>query len=147
VELVESELAKLQKKVDRRIYRIVKDEIGEYLAYMREDLSKPLNDFLIGYRTSVRRVQLKLDTAQLAELLGTDQTSINAIERGDDGVSVERLIKICDVLKVSPSYILGFDNVIDDEDLFISSVKAYTLQASDAEKKKILRLIEVVLEN
>jgi transcriptional regulator with XRE-family HTH domain len=43
----------------------------------------------------------------LADALSTKQPNISGIERGERGLTVQQLVRICRVLKTSPNDILG----------------------------------------
>jgi len=145
MEMVNDGLSDLYDVGDKKLYRTIKDEVAEYLSYMDDELGRKMTLYLLGHQLRKRRIQLKLNTMEFADLLDTDQTTINAIERGEDGVSLERLRRICKILQVSSDYFLGIERIYEREDLFLASMKARVYKATDEEKEKILKLTDVLL--
>lgn len=64
----------------------------------------------IGGRIRAFRQEKDLTQTDLAELLGTKQTAVSAVERGQRGLTVQQLVKLARVLKTSPNDILGEGN-------------------------------------
>lgn len=60
----------------------------------------------IGIRIAQRRRELKMKQNQLAELTDLSNNHISNIENGHSIPSLETLAKICDVLNVTPDYLL-----------------------------------------
>jgi len=146
INLVERALAQLSKSGGRKRYRTTKDEIAEYLFHTEEALSKPLSNFLIGYQLRKRRKELNMSTFDIAVAMKTDQPSITAIERGDDGVSMERLKMLARVVGVRPGYFFGNDNdKIEDVDAFFLTVKAHMSGATDMEKDYLLDYMNMMM--
>ncbi len=61
----------------------------------------------IGARIRTLRQQRDLTQTELAKMLGTRQTAVSELERGNRGLTVQQLVKIARVLKASPNEILG----------------------------------------
>lgn len=53
-----------------------------------------------------RRKELGMSTQDLAEALGVKAQSVNRIERGDKGLSMDTFLAVCRVLKISPEELL-----------------------------------------
>lgn len=145
MDMINDGLSDLYDVGDKKMYKIVKEEVAEYLTYMDDELGRSMTTFLLGYQLRKRRNLLRLTTMQFADLLDTDQTTINAIERGEDGVSLERLRRMCKILKISADYFLGIERTYESEDLFLTQFKARLYKATDAQKEQILRHTDVVL--
>jgi len=64
----------------------------------------------LGARIRVLRQQRDLTQAKLAKLLGTKQTAISEVERGNRGLSLQQLVKLARALKTTPNDILGETN-------------------------------------
>ena len=60
----------------------------------------------LGRRISLRRRHQKIQQQNLAEMLGISNNHLSSIERGKSGPSLEVLIGICNILKVTPDYLL-----------------------------------------
>lgn len=60
----------------------------------------------IGERIRSRRNQLKLTQQQICTKIDTTQTHYSNIENGKTGLSLEMLLKLCEILDVSADYIL-----------------------------------------
>jgi len=64
----------------------------------------------IGARIRTLRQQRDMTQTDLARLLGTRQTAVSEVERGNRGLTVHQLVKLARVLKTSPNTILGEGN-------------------------------------
>lgn len=60
----------------------------------------------VGRRIKVRRVQLGITQAELAQKLSVGQSNLSYIERGERDVSVSLLEEIATALKCKPEYFL-----------------------------------------
>ena len=58
---------------------------------------------VVYYRKKKRLTQMKL-----AELADIDRSHISAIELGNVGVSFDVIIKLCDVLEITPKQLFDF---------------------------------------
>lgn len=68
----------------------------------------------IGERIRTRRKELNLSQRELAARLGyTDHTTLNRIEADKVDLPQSRIVKIAEVLRVTPGYLLGM--VSEDE--------------------------------
>lgn len=69
-------------------------------------------DMPIGERIRQRREELGLSQSELARIVGyKSRSSINKLEKDDkNGVSREQLYKIAQALKVTPSYLMGWED-------------------------------------
>ena len=65
-----------------------------------------LNLTEIGERLRIRRTQLRLTQQQICSKIDTTQTHYSNIENGKTGLSLEMLLKICEILDVSTDYVL-----------------------------------------
>lgn len=62
----------------------------------------------IGERIKARRKELKMSQREMAARLGyTDHTTLTRIEAGKVDLPQSRLMKIAEVLEVTPGYLLG----------------------------------------
>lgn len=64
----------------------------------------------IGARVRTLRQERDLTQTELAKILGTTQTAVSEIERGNRGLTVQQLVKLSRALKTSPDGILGEEN-------------------------------------
>jgi len=64
----------------------------------------------VGARVRALRQEKDLTQTALAKLLGTTQTAVSEIERGNRGLTVQQLVKLARALKTSPDAILGEEN-------------------------------------
>lgn len=69
-------------------------------------------EMAIGERIRQRREELGLSQSELARIVGyKSRSSINKLEKDDkNGVSREQLYKIAQALKVTPSYLMGWED-------------------------------------
>ena len=61
----------------------------------------------IGARVRVLRQELGFTQTKLAKILGTTQTALSEVERGNRGLTVQQVVKLARSMKVSPNEILG----------------------------------------
>ena len=72
----------------------------------------------LGYRLKELRKDKEMSQAQLGEILGVSKVSVSGYENGTRVPSVEILLMMLDVFKVSADYLLGRElNVICEGDL------------------------------
>jgi len=87
---------------------VVKNKVVEYTKHLGEKVTTKLKNFVTGWQVKKRREELGLSTLDLADMIGSGQTTINQIERGGTGVSHKRLIVIAKALAVDDlAYFLG----------------------------------------
>lgn len=60
----------------------------------------------MGMRIKIRRKELKIKQAELAESLDISNNHMSAIENGKQKPSLDTFVKICIYLKVTPDYLL-----------------------------------------
>lgn len=65
-----------------------------------------LNFDIIGKRVRTYRKQAGMTQGKLAEKAGMDTNNVSRIERGISTPTLESLVKICNVLKVTPNDLL-----------------------------------------
>ena len=148
IELVDTGLSKLHELGEKKRYKTTKDEIVEYLFYMDDELSQPLERYLIGYQLRKRRKEIGMEAIDIAIALDSDQNTITAIERGEYGISIARLKKISKILGVGAAYLLGDESQKpEDTDPFILKVKARMTKATESDKDAAIKLIEIMMEN
>ncbi len=88
----------------------------------------------VGARIKARRMELKLSQREMAARLGyTDHTTLTRIEGGKIDLPQSRIVKIAEVLGVTPAYLMGWEQ--DPEDLG-------ALAASILKDKKLLSLVQ-----
>ena len=61
----------------------------------------------VGRRVRELRIAADRTQAQLAKTLGTTQTAVSEIERGNRGLTVQQVVKLSRALKTSPNALLG----------------------------------------
>jgi transcriptional regulator with XRE-family HTH domain len=61
----------------------------------------------IGERVRALRLAHDLTQTQLAKILGTSQTALSEMERGNRGLTVQQVVKLARALKATPNDILG----------------------------------------
>lgn len=60
----------------------------------------------MGERIKAARKRKKITQQKLGDLIGLNEKTISAIENDNALTKLENLVKICDVLEVSPNYLL-----------------------------------------
>jgi len=61
----------------------------------------------LGRIVALRRMQLGMTQAQLAERCNLSDSYIGCIERADRKISIEALLSLCEALSLSPNFLLG----------------------------------------
>ena len=62
----------------------------------------------LGDRIRGARARLRLTQAELARRIGISATAMNAIEADEADPRASRILKLAEVLDVSPDYLLGY---------------------------------------
>ena len=62
----------------------------------------------LGDRIRGARARLRMTQAELARQIGISATAMNAIEADEADPRASRILKIAEVLDVSPDYLLGY---------------------------------------
>lgn len=74
-------------------------------------IHKEKEDMTIGDRIRARREELGMSQSDLARKAGyKSRSSINKIENDDRGATRENLISIAKALRVTPSYLMGWEH-------------------------------------
>ena len=60
----------------------------------------------MGKRIKIRRKELQMKQAKLAELLEVSDNHVSSIENGTEKPSLDLFIRLCDQLNVTPDYLL-----------------------------------------
>lgn len=60
----------------------------------------------MGNRIKLRRKELRIKQAELAEMLNISNNHMSSIENGRQKPSLDTFIQICSLLKVTPDYLL-----------------------------------------
>lgn len=60
----------------------------------------------MGNRIKLRRKELRIKQAELAEMLNISNNHMSSIENGRQKPSLDTFIQICNLLKVTPDYLL-----------------------------------------
>lgn len=68
----------------------------------------------IGDRLKKIRLEKSLSQTELGKLIDVSKVSISGYENGTKLPTVDRLIKLCEHLNVTPNYLLGFDMLISE---------------------------------
>ncbi len=89
-----------------------------------------LNSVMLGERIKKVRREANLSTAQFAELCDLSYVYARKIESGGKTPSLSMFLHICNVLKVSPEYLLAdsleVENSNADWEKYETAVKKYT---------------------
>lgn len=98
---------------------------------------------IIGNRIQLRRKELGLKQYTLAEMLDISNNHMSSIENGREKPSLEILLHICDILKITPDYLLLGNMHTDD----ISQDILASLRLCSKEDVKLARdFIELLVE-
>lgn len=68
----------------------------------------------IGERIKLKRIENGLTQLELAKRMGyTSKAAICKVETGEDNITTDRIDKFAKALNCSPSYLMGWDDIID----------------------------------
>ena len=81
---------------------------------------------------------------EVAELIGVEPRHISQIERGYSKGSIDTLIRLCDVYKITPDIVL-YDLLDKDTKNFISVYDEKFKKLSKKDKETVLHLIDYFL--
>lgn len=73
----------------------------------RRPRTDPLSKKQIGQRLRALRTERGISQVELARRLGSYQTVISAIERGERGLTLQQVMKLADALGAPPADLLG----------------------------------------
>ncbi|MCL2841610.1 MAG: helix-turn-helix domain-containing protein, partial [Defluviitaleaceae bacterium] len=77
-----------------------------------------------------------------------EPTNLNAMERGDEGVSLERARRLANALGVTLDYFFGDDTkVLEEVDPFLLVMKSYTSSLSQETKNAITQVVKIFIDN
>ena len=100
-------------------------------------------DFLaIGNKLCMIRKAMGMTQADVAEAAGVCDRTYADIERGTVNMRVETLLRICNVLKITPDEVLT-----SDTDLSYEEILNLLNSASNKNRKTALKILEAYLQN
>ena len=106
-----------------------------------------MNYELLGINIRNRRKEKKYTLEQLAEKLDVSATFIGQIERAKGKPSLETLVKIANVLEISPDSLLFGDlNSQSGNSHFIKKILELTDTFTPRERELLLKNIEIINE-
>lgn len=85
-----------------------------------------------------------LTQSEVAELIGVEPRHISQIERGYSKGSIDTLIKLCNVYKITPDIVL-YDLLDNDTKNSVTTYNEQFKQLSKKDKETILHLIDYFL--
>ena len=95
----------------------------------------------IGSRIKAIRTQKNITQNQLADIIGSDRTVIARIENGNQGFSIDYLIKIANALETSADPILAGSLIHIGNNTLEDQLHALLLNSSTEEKEIISKII------
>ena len=89
----------------------------------------------IGRRLRTAREHHQMTQAQVAEILGIAENSYSNMERGQQKISLRRVIELCTLFKIKPGTVLDdcCDELIAQEDITLDE---------NVEKQELFRILE-----
>lgn len=98
----------------------------------------------VGERIAARRRELKLKQWQVEQKAGIADKYLSNIERGASGLSIDVLMKLCDVLETTPDALL-LDTVVDENNDYVRSINSRLRQMSSKQARLALSLMDWIL--
>lgn len=90
---------------------------------------------IIGARIKEERLKRNLTQEELGKLIGVSKVAISHYERGEEQPKMEKLVKLSEVLNLTPNYILG-----NDVDVVLEDEVTYCFKISKSELEVIKQL-------
>lgn len=99
----------------------------------------------VGWRIATRRRELGLKQWQVEQKAGLSDKYLSNIERGMTVISIDVLMRLCDVLQTTPDALL-LDAVTSDEDNdYLKSMTSRLGQMSSKQARLALSLMDWIL--
>lgn len=98
----------------------------------------------LGKRIRTVREELKISASQLGLGMDAGPGYISGIERGRSYPSMEKFLKMCDCMYISPAWIFDTDS---DNPLMLSRLEQYFKFLSDEEKTAVLDMVRMLARN
>ena len=99
---------------------------------------------LIGNKLYSFRKSMGLTQSEVAEKAGISDRTYADIERGTVNMRVETLLRICNVLKITPNEILLNEK---DEEITAENITDLLGSISPKERKTVLKILEAYLKS
>lgn len=98
----------------------------------------------VGMRIQDIRInKVKMSKGEFAKILGITSQHLGSIEHGTAGISLEKLIKICEITDVSADYLL-FGK---DDNLISKEIKEALVEYKDEEIDNIILMVKSILNH
>lgn len=88
----------------------------------------------MGNRIKIRRKELRIKQAELAEMLNISNNHMSSIENGRQKPSLDIFIQICNLLNVTPDYLL------------LGSMHAYNIPQDIIDKLRLCNQADIELD-
>jgi transcriptional regulator with XRE-family HTH domain len=125
----------------------------------RKKVTNP-TDARVGSRVRMRRLMLSMTQEQLAEGLGVTFQQVQKYENGANRISASRLVRICEILMVPPSFFFDSSSVdtksgdlsAEDFDSFfatsegLSLSRAFVKIKNKATRRTFVALVESIAD-
>lgn len=97
----------------------------------------------IGDRIKKCRIESGMSVNEMASKLSKDRATIYRYENGDvEGIPINVILSIAEILKVSPAYLIGWDETNCEIDEYIKKMKSL----SQSDREIVTRLIDSLYE-
>jgi transcriptional regulator with XRE-family HTH domain len=99
----------------------------------------------LGARIKEERRKKNLTQEGLGDMMGCSNTYIGQVERGERGLTVDRLVEICNCLGVTCDFLLA--SFLDDEDEYLRQQWIRLMKGrSVKEQEKIIKMVRAMLD-
>ena len=99
----------------------------------------------LGYRLKIAREKKKLTQEELAEKTGVTNNYISNIERNKSIPSLETVVKICNVLDITPDYLV-LDSLYSSTGYLHDEISELLQQCSPKTIRLISKVIKAIVE-
>ncbi|MDL4841799.1 helix-turn-helix domain-containing protein [Aquibacillus rhizosphaerae] len=101
---------------------------------------------VIGERLRAFRKKQGLSQEELAHLASIHPTYIGQLERGEKNVTIDTLEKITKALHISLEELFRFSPLNNQHDDTINQLQKHILNISEQDRKRLLTIIDVLLD-
>jgi len=98
----------------------------------------------LGKRIRNARLKKKMTQAQLAEAVELSTVYISHVESGTK-LTLDTLIKICNILEVTPDYVL-LDSIYTSKEYLKDELANLVKECSDRNMKTIVQVVKAILD-
>ncbi|MCL2841618.1 MAG: helix-turn-helix domain-containing protein [Defluviitaleaceae bacterium] len=147
-DMVSEGLDELLKTGEERLYKNIRNEIAECIAYTGNILQTPLSYLLVGHQIKKARLAANISMLELAHALDIDEKVMLSIECGEYAPTLIELRILADILHVTVGYLIGEDiEKTEMQNLYTIKVNPLISTLLEEDKNFLLDIIDLYVKN